>query len=93
MIIIHTSAKENTKKVSRKLVMGALYENKIYLINKEKKIFYLYSNNKNKKANVNVKKAKQVYIDLNTHNVYDAKTIKTSNPIIIGKVKDNKLVK
>lgn len=91
--IIHTSAKENTKKVSRKLVMGALYENKIYLINKEKKIFYLYSNNKNKKANVNVKKAKQVYIDLNTHNVYDAKTIKTSNPIIIGKVKDNKLVK
>ena len=46
-----------------------------------------------RKANINIKKAKQVYIDLNTHNVYDAKTIKTSNPIIIGKIKDNKLVK
>ena len=91
--IIHTSVVQNTKKVSRKLVIGALYENKIYLINKEKKLFYLYSNNKNKKANINIKKAKQVYIDLNTHNVYDAKTIKTSNPIIIGKIKDNKLVK
>lgn len=73
--------------------MGAYYNGKVYLINKEKKYFYLYSNNKKTKVDVNSKKAKAIYIDTLSDMVYDAKSIKTQNPIIIGKIKNNSLVK
>ena len=91
--IIYLSTTEDTKKVSKKLIMGAYYNGKVYLINKEKKYFYLYSNNKKTKVDVNSKKAKAIYIDTLSDMVYDAKSIKTQNPIIIGKIKNNSLVK
>ena len=38
-------------------------------------------------------KAKPLLIDINTNLVYDVNSIKTDNPIIIGKISNNKLVK
>ena len=91
--IVYLSTIENTKKVSKKLIMGAYFEGYIYLIDKENKTFYLYSDTKNKKAKIDPKKAKAIYIDTENNFVYDSKSIKTPNPIVLGKIKKNKLVK
>ena len=86
---------ENTKKIERKLIRGILFDKKVYLFNSVKKKFYLYNENNNKTIEINLKKvkAKPLLIDINTHLVYDINSIKTNNPIIIGKILNNKLVK
>ena len=86
---------ENTKKVERKLVRGIFYDKKVYLFNSAKKEFYLYNDNNSKTIKIDLKdtKAKPLLIDIITNLVYDHNSIKTNNPIIIGKISNNKLVK
>jgi superfamily II DNA or RNA helicase len=93
--IIMSNTIENTKKIERKLIRGILFDKKVYLFNSVKKKFYLYNENNNKTIEINLKKvkAKPLLIDINTHLVYDINSIKTNNPIIIGKILNNKLVK
>ena len=93
--IIMSNTIENTKKVERKLVRGIFYDKKVYLFNSVKKEFYLYNDNNSKTIKIDLKetKAKPLLIDINTNLVYDVNSIKTNNPIIIGKISNNKLVK
>jgi len=93
--IIMSNTIENTKKVERKLVRGIFYDKKVYLFNTAKKEFYLYNDNNSKTIKIDLKesKAKPLLIDINTNLVYDVNSIKTNNPIIIGKISNNKLVK
>jgi superfamily II DNA or RNA helicase len=83
---------ENKKKVQKKLVKAAFYEGKIYMIDLKNHKFYLYSDNKKKKVNIETKKAKPIYID-DEGLVYDKKSIESGNPIMIAKIKNNKLIK
>jgi hypothetical protein len=93
--IIMSNTIEDTKKVERKLVRGIFYDKKVYLFNSVKKEFYLYNDNNSKTIKIDLKesKAKPLLIDIDTNLVYDVNSIKTNNPIIIGKISNNKLVK
>ncbi len=83
---------ENKKKVQKKLIKGAYYNGKIYLIDYNSKKFYLYGNNKKNKVNIEIKKAKPIYLDEEGY-IYDKKSIELSNPIQIAKIKNGKLIK
>ena len=83
---------ENKKKIQKKLIKAAYFESKIYLIDIKSKKFYLYSDNNKKKVNIDIKKAKPIYIDKDGL-VYDKKSIESGEPIILAKIKNNKLIK
>ena len=91
--IIHSNVEENTVKVSKKLTKGVYFNRKIYLYDSKESKFYLFSNKTKKSMNVDLKKSKPIYIDLKSNLIYDVKSIKTNNPIVIGKVYENKIIK
>ena len=83
---------ENKKTVQKKLMKGAYYKGKIYLIDYENKKFYLYDDKKKDKINIEIKKAKPVYID-DEGLIYDKKSVESNNPLVIAKIKNGKLTK
>ena len=83
---------ENKKTVQKKLVKGIYYNKKIYIMNSTNKSFYLFNNEKKEKANIDLKKAKAIYID-EEGNIYDKKSVESNNPLVIAKVKNGKLSK
>ena len=89
------SGSKNSKKVERKLVRGLYYNKQVYLFNPEKKEFYLFNSNKSNSVKIDLEKVKTVllYIDVDEKLVYDAKSVQQNNPIVIGKIKNNKIVK
>ena len=94
--IIESNYKTNTKKV-KKNVFTALLDtknNKVYLINKDKKIIYLYGDKKEKPVKINNKNMKKIAIEKDTNKIYDLSSIKKKSPIILGKLnkKDGKLI-
>ena len=91
--IIHSNVVENKKKVSKKLTKAVYFNKKIYLYDSKEKKFYIYSNKNKKSMNVDLKKSKPIFIDLKDNLVYDVKSIKSNNPVVIGKVYENKIVK
>mgnify|MGYP001358988173 CR=1 FL=1 len=91
--IIHSNVVENKRTIQKKLVKAVYYQSKVYLYNAKNKKFYLYSNNNKKSVDIDLKKSKPIYIDLVNNLVYDVKSIKMNNPIIIGKVNENKIIK
>ena len=52
----------------------------------------MYGNNKKNKINIEIKKAKPVYLDEEGF-IYDKKSIELSNPIQIARIKNGKLIK
>ena len=91
--IVYLNTNTNTKEVKKDIVLGAYYQGKVYLVDKEKKYFYLYSNQKKIKVNINPKEAKPIYIDKENNLVYKKDSIKIKNPIPIAEIKNNKLIK
>ena len=89
------SGSKNSKKVERKLVRGLYYNKQVYLFNPDKKEFYLVSSNKSNSVKIDLEKVKTIllYIDVDEKLVYDAKSVQQNNPIVIGKIKNNKIVK
>ena len=83
---------QNKKKVQKKLIKAAYYQGKIYVIDTTNKKFYLYSDKNKNKKNINIKKAKPLYLN-NEGIVYDKKSVESGNPISIAKIKNNKLIK
>ena len=83
---------ENKKTIQKKLMKGAYYKGKIYLIDYENKKFYLYNDKKKDKINIEIKKAKPVYID-DEGLIYDKKSVESNNPLVIAKIKNGKLTK
>ena len=91
--IVYLNTNTNTKEVKRNITLGAYYQGKVYLVDKEKKYFYLYSNKTKTKVPIQAKKAKPIYIDLENNLIYDKKSIQIKNPIPIAEIKNNKLIK
>jgi superfamily II DNA or RNA helicase len=91
--IVYLNTNTNTKEVKKDIILGAYYQGKVYLVDKEKKYFYLYSNQKKIKVNINPKEAKPIYIDKENNLVYKKDSIKIKNPIPIAEIKNNKLIK
>ena len=83
---------QNKKKVQKKLIKAAYYQGKIYVIDTTNKKFYLYSDKNKNKKNINIKKARPLYLN-NEGIVYDKKSVESGNPISIAKIKNNKLIK
>ncbi len=83
---------ENKKKVQKKLTKGAYYNGKVYLIDMKNKKFYLHSDKNKEKIDLNIKKAKPIYID-DEGLIYDKKSVESGNPLILAKIKNNKLIK
>ena len=92
--IIMSNAIEK-KTVERTLIRGIYYDKKVYLYNTSKKEFYLYNGNNKDTIKIDLKKVKAIplLIDINENLVYDKKSINMNNPIIIGKIINNKIVK
>lgn len=86
--IINSDFKLNTKKVKKEVITGLLDKvtNKVYLVDKTKKIIYLYHDKKQKPVEINKKNIKQIGIDLNNNQIYDLNSIKKKNPIVLGKL-------
>ena len=85
---------EKTKKI---LVNDGYEEDKIHIhnmdVSDEQSILSTLEFIHKKNMNVNLKKSKPIYIDLKDGLVYDVKSIKSNNPIVIGKVYENKIVR
>jgi superfamily II DNA or RNA helicase len=83
-----------TKKIS---YIKALYcEGLVYLIDikNKKTIFYLYNDDKKDSVVLDIKKCKPIYVNKESNDVYDTKSIESGNPLKIGSInKDNKIIK
>ena len=93
--IIETHTVENKKKVKKTLIRGIFYEGFVYLYDIKKKIFYLYNDSDHKSIEIDSKKAKSIYIEKESNEIYDKKSVENGNPISTGYVinKNNKLIK
>lgn len=91
--IIESHVIENKKIVQRKLTKAVYYDKKIYLIDSQKKQpFYLYTNNTKTSVNLTLdkdkSKPKPVYVDINTNEVFQIKSIDNTMPKLLGYVND-----
>jgi len=89
---IESYAVANTKTVKKTLTRGIYYEGYIYLYDPLKKIFYYYHDNKKTSVTIEPKKSKSIYIDKETNEVFDTKSVDAGNPIRKGYIKDNSLL-
>ena len=83
---------QNKKIVQKKLKKAVYYQKKIYLIDESNKTFYLINNKKKEKVKLDMKDIKPLYIDDDGY-IYDVKSVKSNNPIIIGSFKNGKIKK
>jgi len=84
--LIESHIVQNKKTVQKTLARAIMDEKfNIYLVDPQKKTFYLF-NNKNKKETILNKetKKKQILIDKNTREIYDAKSVLNGDPKVIG---------
>ena len=85
---------ENKKKIEKKLNKALYFQGKIYLFDFKSKKFYIYNDKDKKLLDIDIKKAKPMYID-DDGMIYDKKSVESGNknPLIIAKINNNKLVK
>ena len=83
---------QNKKTVQKKLKKAVYYQKKIYLIDEKKKSFYLINNKKKEEVKIETKDIRPIYMDDDGY-IYDIKSVKANNPIIIGLFKNGKISK
>ena len=90
--MIHSRTKNETK-IKKIIYIKAIYcEGLVYLMQNKK--FYLYNDDKKTSVELDIKKCKAIYVNKETNDVYDTKSIESGNPLKIGTInKDNKIVK
>ena len=92
--IIAAHTVQNIKKVERTLTRGIYYEKQVYLFDTKKKTFYLYNDENKNPVEIDAKKAKPLFVDKKTNEVFDVKSVEAQNPIRLGYIKsDNKISK
>ena len=92
--IIESYTVANKKTVQKTLTKAYVHEGTVYLVDVQKKIFYLYHDTKKMPHNIDTKKINIIYIDKSNDEVYDKKSVNVGNPIKIGFINaDNKLKK
>ena len=87
--IIESHVVQNKKKVERTLTKGIYYEGTIYLYDVKKKIFYIYNDKKKTSVNIEIKKAKSIYIDKKSNEIFDTKSVNAGNPVKLGFISSN----
>ena len=87
--IIESHVLQNKKKVERTLTKGIYCEGNIYLYDIKKKIFYLYNDEKKTSVNIELKKAKSIYIDKKSNEIFDTKSVNAGNPVRLGFITSN----
>ena len=73
--IIEFHVNQNTKKVKRTLTKAIYINKRVYLYDPKKKIYYLYRSNDQTPEVIDIKKGKLIYVDKESNEVFDAKTI------------------
>ena len=79
---------QNKKTVQKTLTRAIYYDKYIYLFDVKKKIFYLYHDNKKNPIEINPKKSKAFFIDKESNEVFDMKSVTEGNPIRVGFIGD-----
>ena len=90
---VHSRSKNETKTKKITYIKALYFDGFVYLFDKSGK-FYLYNDDKKTSVEIDVKKSKPIYVNKETDDVYDIKSINAGNPLKIGTInKDNKIVK
>jgi superfamily II DNA or RNA helicase len=92
--LVHSRTRNETKTKKISYIKAVYCDGFVYLIDAKKKIFYLYNDDKKDSVVLDIKKCKPIYVNKETNDVYDTKSIESGNPLKIGNInKDNKIVK
>lgn len=92
--IVATHTVQNKKTVKKTLTKAIYFNKNVYMYDAKKKIFYLYHDSPKNPQEVDTTKIHIIFIDQDTNDVYDKKSVDAGNPIKIGVVtKDSKLKK
>ena len=82
--LVETYAIQNKKTVQKTLTRAVYCEKYIYLFDVKKKIFYLYHDDKKTAVEIDPKKSKAFYVDKESNEVFDMKSVDAGNPIRVG---------
>lgn len=92
--LVHSRTKNETKTKKISYIKAIYCDGLVYLIDAKKKIFYLYNDDSKTGVVLDIKKCKPIYVNKETNDVYDTKSIESGNPLKIGTInKENKIVK
>lgn len=93
--IIESHSVANKKTIEKKLTQAYVYDSTVYLYDNKKKVFYLYNDVDKREQSMDGKKLNIViYIDKDTDEVYNKKSVNSGNPHKLYHIsKDNKLKK
>ena len=94
--LVHSRTRNETKTKKISYIKAIYCDSLVYLIDVKgkKTIFYLYNDDKKDSVVLDIKKCKAIYVNKETNDVYDTKSIESGNPLKIGTInKDNKIVK
>lgn len=92
--LVHSRTKNETKTKKISYIKAIYCDGLVYLIDAKKKIFYLYNDESKTSVVLDIKKCKPIYVNKETNDVYDTKSIESGNPLKIGTInKENKIIK
>ena len=94
--LVHSRTINETKTKKISYIKAVYCDGLVYLIDVKgkKTIFYLYNDDKKDSVVLDIKKCKAIYVNKESDDVYDTKSIESGNPLKIGTInKDNKIVK
>ena len=94
--LVHSRTINETKTKKISYIKAVYCDGLVYLIDVKgkKTIFYLYNDDKKDSVVLDIKKCKAIYVNKETNDVYDTKSIESGNPLKIGTInKDNKIDK
>jgi len=82
--LVETYAIQNKKTVQKTLTRAVYFNKYIYLFDVKKKIFYLYHDEKKNSVEIDPKKSKAFYVDKESNEVLDMKSVDAGSPIRVG---------
>jgi superfamily II DNA or RNA helicase len=91
--IVASHTVQNKKTVKKTLTKAVYFNKNVYLYDAKKKVFYLYHDTPKTPQDVDTTKIHIVFIDQDTNDVYDKKSVDAGNPIKIGVVTDDNKIK
>ena len=70
--------------------MGLMY---LFYVKNKKTIFYLYNDDKKTPVDVDISKAKALFVDKETNEVFNSSDVSSGNPIKIGVINNKNQLK
>ena len=93
--IIESYAVQDKKTVKKVMTRVIYYEGLMYLfyVKNKKTIFYLYNDDKKTPVDVDISKAKALFVDKETNEVFNSSDVSSGNPIKIGVINNKNQLK